>query len=125
MILIRFIRLNLINHNLKDDNILNPKTEIKTQLVVNNIEKPIKNTTYISNNKNEREDLNLNKILRNNNNNINNNKINMNCNQKDNINNNIMINNNNNTKNNLNKNFPNSNVNQFQNQMFLLNNQQI
>ena len=116
------------NQNLKDDNILNPKTEIKTQLVVNNIEKPIniKNTTYISNNKNERKDFNLNKILRNNNNNINNNMINMNSNQKDNINNNIMINNNNNnTKNNLNKNFPNSNVNQFQNQMFLLNNQQI
>ena len=114
------------NRNLKDDNILNPKTEIKTQLVVNNIEKPIKNTTYISNNKNERKDFNLNKILRNNNNNINNNMINMNSNQKDNINNNIMINNNNNnTKNNLNKNFPNSNVNQFQNQMFLLNNQQI
>ena len=41
------------NRNLKDDNILNPKTEIKTKLVVNNIEKPIniKNTTYISNNK--------------------------------------------------------------------------
>ena len=114
------------NQNLKDDNILNPKTEIKTQLVVNNIEKPIKNTTYISNNKNERKDFNLNKILRNNNNNINNNMINMNSNQKDNINNNIMINNNNNTKNNLNKNFPNSNLNQFQNnQMFLLNNQQI
>ena len=29
------------NQNLKDDNILNPKTEIKTKLVVNNIEKPI------------------------------------------------------------------------------------
>ena len=114
------------NQNLKDDNILNSKTEIKTKLVVNNIEKPIKNTTYISNNKNERKDFNLNKILRNNNNNINNNMINMNSNQKDNINNNIMINNNNNnTKNNLNKNFPNSNVNQFQNQMFLINNQQI
>ena len=111
-----------INEYLKSDNQLNPNSEIKTKLVINNLKNnkidSFKSTTYIQNNKNVRKDLNPQKIM-------NNFKINMKSNQiakMNNMNNNMMINNNN-FNNNVKNNFNNNQNNNMNNNINFINNQ--